>query len=296
MTGLVVRRVETPVEYEVLASIWDAVTPREPIDLELAQSRAAREPRRLYLLAEREGELVGCGFAGPSQSEGRGFVSPRVLPAARGEGAGTVLLRALCAHLTDAGFASVSAHVDGNVARDVAFAERHGFAVADRQVEQVRAIGGEPDVEEPTGVRFVSIADRPDLLRAAYPLAQQGYEDLAVPYTVTVTLDEWLEEEATIPAASLVALAADEIVAYSGLCAAGDDGAIDGLTVVRRDWRGRGLAVTLKRAKLARAARSGVTEITTWTQEGNDAMRAVNERLGYAYRDVVLSVNRALPL
>ncbi|MGL6280262.1 MAG: GNAT family N-acetyltransferase, partial [Gaiella sp.] len=133
------------------------------------------------------------------------------------------------------------------------------------------------------------------LLRDVFPLALQGYADLASVDDVTVTLEEWLEEEASIPEASLVALAGGEPVAYSGL--SGTLGvAADGLTVVRRDWRGRGLALALKRAKLARAAALGVREISTWTQEANGAMRAVNERLGYRYRDLVLDVRALLPL
>ena len=43
----------------------------------------------------------------------------------------------------------------------------------------------------------------------------------------------------------------------------------DGLTVVRRDWRRRGLALALKRLELAWAAANGIREIVTWTQRGN---------------------------
>ena len=70
----------------------------------------------------------------------------------------------------------------------------------------------------------------------------------------------------------------------------------DGLTVVRRDWRRRGLSTALKRAELARAAANGLREVYTWTQRGNDGMRAVNERLGYVYRHVELTMVAPLPL
>jgi hypothetical protein len=52
----------------------------------------------------------------------------------------------------------------------------------------------------------------------------------------------------------------------------------------------------LKRAELAWAAANGVREIVTWTQTGNDGMRAVNERLGYVYRSVLVTVRADLPL
>jgi mycothiol synthase len=114
---------------------------------------------------------------------------------------------------------------------------------------------------------------------------------------VTVALETWLEEEATLPEGSFVALAGDEIVGYSGLCRRPVEGtAEDGLTVVRHDWRRRGLATALKRAELARASRNGIREVVTWTQRGNDGMRAVNERLGYVYRTVAVSMRAPLPL
>jgi mycothiol synthase len=119
---------------------------------------------------------------------------------------------------------------------------------------------------------------------------------MATDVPVTVSLDEWLREEATAPAGSVVALAGDEIVGYSGLVERPDGGFEDGLTVVARGWRRRGLATLLKRAKLTWASTHGVGEISTWTQRGNEGMRAVNERLGYRYRSVTINVRSPLPL
>jgi len=65
---------------------------------------------------------------------------------------------------------------------------------------------------------------------------------------------------------------------------------------VRRDWRGRGLARVLKETATAWAAAHGIREIYTWTQTGNENMRAVNERLGFVTRATSISVRRALPL
>jgi GNAT superfamily N-acetyltransferase len=94
-----------------------------------------------------------------------------------------------------------------------------------------------------------------------------------------------------------VALADDDIVGYSGLMAHDNHGvAEDGLTVVRREWRRRGLAKALKQRELAWARGAGFAEVVTWTQSGNESMRAVNERLGYAYRDVAITMAATLPL
>jgi len=50
----------------------------------------------------------------------------------------------------------------------------------------------------------------------------------------------------------------------------------------------------MKRRQLAWAARSGIREVVTWTQTGNEAMRAVNEHLGYMTRTISRTVERPL--
>jgi mycothiol synthase len=294
-----VRPVETAADLEAYVATWNAAVPGDtPADLEQQRERRERDPRRLYLLAEEDGRAVASGFAGPSDTAERGFIAPRVLPDDRRRGIGSALIVELDSHLERLGFTIAGAHDDGNDAASLAFARKFGFEEVDRQVEQVRTVGDEPAVEPPPGVVFVTIAERPELLREAYPLGAQGWADMATTEPVTISLENWLSDEATFPEGSFVALADGEIVGYSGLCRWPEDEATaeDGLTVVRRDWRRRGLATALKRAELAWAAANGIREIVTWTQRGNDGMRAANERLGYVYRSVSLNMRGPIPL
>jgi mycothiol synthase len=299
--SLGLRPVETEAELEAYVRIWNVITPDDPTTPQLQRERRERDPRRLYLLAWLDGEPVASGFAGGSDSPGRGAVAPRVLPEARRRGVGSAVLRRLAAHLTDLYEPeTASAMVDGDDDGSLAFAARFGFDEVDRQVEQVLALDARVDtVDLPAGTRLVTVAERPDLLREAYPLALEGFADFATWVPVTISLDEWLREEATLPEGSFFALdERDEIVGYSGLCShlAASDVAIDGLTVVARPWRRRGLANALKRAELAWAAANGFAKVVTWTQRGNEAMRALNERLGYRYGPVSVTVARSLPL
>jgi mycothiol synthase len=282
-------------DLEAYVTAWNALAPDEPTSVELQRDRLEREPRRLNLLAEQDGCVVGCGYAGPSDAPERGFVLPRVRAGLRGRGIGSLVLGELLAHVTRLGFETVSSHVDGNDGRSLAFARRHGFEEVDRQVEQVKTLAGERVGGTPDEVAFVTIEQRPELLREAYDLALDGYADMATTTPVTISLEDWLAEEASIPEGSFVALAGAEIVAYTGLCRRSDGTVEDGLTVVRRGWRRRGVAAALKRAKLAWAAQHGISEIVTWTQNGNEAMRALNERLGYADRSVCIVVGKRLP-
>lgn len=230
------RPAESEADLDAYVGIWNAITPDEPVDAGELRERRERDPQRLYLLARLDGVCVGAGYAGRSDSPGRGFLSPRVLSDARRRGVGVSPLRELAAHLTGHGFAHATSHVDGRDPGSLEFALRFGHEEVDRQVEQVRAIGDEPPAQPPPGVRFVTIAERPELLRAAFDLALEGYADLATASPVTVALDDWLRDEATLPEGSFVALAGDEIVGYSGLCRRVENGASaeDGLTAVRR--------------------------------------------------------------
>lgn len=293
-----VRRAESDADLEEWIAVRRAVLPNESAGT-VEYMRKLETPDRLLLLAELDGQVAGSGLADRSSNRERAFLAPRVLPEWRRRGVGTALLRALAAHAERMEVGQASAHVDGADPGSMAFAERFAFEEVDRQVEQVRPLNGVEPVESalPDGVEVVSVEDHPDLLERSYEIARQGYEDLALPWTVVVPLEEWLRDEATLPGGSLVALAGDEVVGYSGLIEHDADGvAEDGLTVVRRDWRRRGLAKALKEREIAWAAANGLREIVTWTQRGNEGMRALNEQLGYVYRDVSVTVVAPLPL
>jgi mycothiol synthase len=291
-----VRRAESDADLEGWIRVKRAVLPNESAwSIEDFRTRLAQD--RAVFVGELNGEIVGAGLGGRSDDPNRGFVAPRVHPDARRNGVGTALLDECLAFVESLGFERVSGQVTDQGSKE--FAERFGFAEKDRQVEQVRALQGEIEIDPlPEGIEVVSIAERPDLLEAAYPLARdEGYTDLALEGSISIPLDEWLHDEATLPEGSFVALLDGEIVGYSGLMAHDNDGvAEDGLTVVRREWRRRGLAKALKQRELAWAKDAGLQEVVTWTQTGNDGMRAVNERLGYEYRDVAITMGATLPL
>lgn len=291
-----IRAAESEADLAEYVRVWNAITPDEPTTVEKQHERDARDPRRLKLLAERDGALVGIGFCVPSDAPGRAAVEPRVLPEFRWAGIGTSLLGELVRHAASLdGFARLSAHVDGSDEGSLAFARRFGFEEVDRQVEQVKELDDETWPEVPEEVRLVTIAQRPELLRELYDLATEGYADLAITEPISIPLEEWLSDEATLPGGSFVAFSGDEIVGYSGLVRRPQEGvAEDGLTVVRREWRRRGLATLLKRAELAWASENGIREVVTWTQRGNDGMRAVNEALGYVYRTVSVTMHAPL--
>ena len=295
-SSLQLRPVVTGIDLDAWARVKNAVVPNEPVTAE--QIHATYEDGRLLLLAELDGKLAGCGGAMRSHFAGRGFVAPRVLPEFRRRGVGTALLLALSDHIRSLGRDELTSFVYADEPDSIAFAERHGAAEVDYQLEQIRLIGSEPAAEQPDGIEIVSLADdRDELLRAAWPVALEGYADMPLPGDVSFDLDEWLRDEATRPAGSFVALEDGEVVGYAGLLAHANGSAMaeHGLTVVRRDRRGRGIALALKRSQLAWASRSGVVQLVTWTQKGNETMQAINRGLGYVDHARVLTFVGPLP-
>src|SRR2546430_2614515 len=111
-------------------------------------------------------------------------------------------------------YPSAGSHVDGEDERSLEFARRHGFEECDRQVEMVRGLAGPGPAPPPVdGIESATTPEGPQLLEQAYDLACEGYTDLKFANSsVRVTREEWVREEATLPAGSFVALADDEIV------------------------------------------------------------------------------------
>jgi len=290
------RVAETDDELEAWRLVRIAVVPNERTD-SVEELRQSASGERLLLLAYREGELAGSGVGGRGDTAS-GFAIPRVLPKQRRRGIGTVLLHALAEHVEALGFPDLGGRADDE--GSFAFARRFGFEEVGRQVEQVRATAsGEPWPSVPDGIEVTTVGERQELLARLYhELGLQAFEDMPTSRKVEITLEQWESEWLNWPEATFVALAGDEIVGMAGLLRDADcpERAENALTTVRRDWRGRGIARALKETTIAWASDRGLREIYTWTQTGNENMRAVNEKLGYVTRDISISVRRKLPL
>ena len=292
------RPVESEADLTAWAEIKSRVVPNEPVTVE--QLRASLEPDRLLLLAALDGVLSGCGIADRSSFGGRAFIAARVLPEHRGLGVGSMLVQALAGHAARLGLTGVNAFVYADEPGSIAFAEKLGLAEVDYQLEQIRQVrpGLEAQPAPVEGVEVRSLAGaREELLERVWPLALAGYADMPLPGEVTYEQKSWLREEATRPEGSFIALCAGEPVGFAGLREHANGAAMaeHGLTVVRRDQRGRGIARLLKRSQLAWAAGAGVADLVTWTQKGNEAMQALNRSLGYLDASKVIVFQGPLP-
>lgn len=283
----------TDEDYEAWRRVRVEVVPHERSDT-VAEMRAADSPDRLLLLATADGTVVGAGVADRSNIAGGGYVAPLVRPAHRRRGHGSLILRALADHVAGLQVTELRAMTDDE--DSLAFAEHFGFEEVDRQVEQVRVVGDEPEPGPlPDGVEVVTTDERPELWAAAYErFGRQALADFAVFQPIEVSARQWSDSWAGDP--MFLAVHGGEVVGCAGLDRDTDrpERGENALTAVRRDWRGHGIAVHLKRRTLRWAADHGLTELYTWTQAGNLPMLTLNERLGYVTGRTSITLSRPL--
>jgi mycothiol synthase len=284
-----IRRAENDTDLTAWCEIWNTITPREPNKLEEVKRRIERQPERLYLVAFEDGNPVGLGFCGPSQSPERTAVAVRVLPEHRRRGLGSAILESALDHAGGLRAKQASGMVFENDPESIAWVTNRGFEEYQRQVELSRTIGPvEAEPKLPEGIALAQLDD--DRRQGAYAVWVEAYPDMPVsPPIPAPSYEEWLEEEVSGPV-TFVALADDRVVGAAALFGRDDGLAEHGLTAVLRSHRGRGIASALKQALAHWAAEHGYRELTTWTQDGNAAMQAVNLKLGYRPLPAVINV------
>ncbi len=288
-----IRPAETDDDLAAYCEVWNAITPREPTRLEDVKRRLERQPERLYLIAFEGDQAVGLGFCGPSQSPERTAIVVSVLPDHRRRGIGSALLDLVLAHAGSLARPHVSAMVFEDDPESIAWVTNRGFEESGRQVELSRELSSaEADPQAPDGVVLTPLDESRH--EEAYAVWAECYPDMPVsPRIPAPTYEEWLEEEVCGPI-TLLALDDGRVVGAAALMDRTDGLAEHGLTAVLRSHRRRGIATALKQALIHWAAEHGYRELSTWTQDGNAAMQAVNLKLGYRPRPAVINVWRRL--
>lgn len=242
--------------------------------------------RRLSLVAEVEGRIVGTGVAGVIFFGGggeNGFLNLQVGPEHRRHGIGSELYERLRAHALDLGVKS-AASMFTESADGVAFARARGWREERAETQSTldpRTVSAAP----PTDVELVPAAelDTHELHR----LDEEATRDMpslvpidAIPY------EEWIDFVWESPLftreGSYGAVVDGRVAAISFLTANPEHGrAFNMFTATGREYRGRGLALAVKLASTRWAAEHGITQLVTTNDETNAPMLAINRRLGY---------------
>jgi GNAT superfamily N-acetyltransferase len=291
-----IRRAETRADLEAHAGCWEAVWPEDAVSVDFVMERLAREPERLYLNLVEGRQVVGTGFVGRSSRPGFRPVAVTVLPGRRGRGLGGALLDACLEHARSLGGATALGTVREDEPGAVSFVLNRGFEVMDRVVSLALDLdpGTAAEAQAPDGINIVQL--EPTRHEEAYAVFCEGVADIPTEEPLQApSFGDWATEvERNL--LTLLALDGDRVVGFANLEVRNTPLGVvgNGLTTVVRSHRGRGIAQALKRAEIDWAAAQGFRRITTATHSSNDAMRRVNEKLGYRPLPALLDVVHSL--
>lgn len=234
-------------------------------------------------------------------------------PARWGQGIGTRLLARLEAELRQRGAIAARGEVVASQAGAVGFAARHGYAEVMRawesrldvaRFDRTAFAGAMPRLDG-TGVTLTTLAAErehdPEAVHRAYELKMRLDEDVPTRDPVTRRpFEQFLQSDVTSPAALpdafLLARAGE---AYVGICqlfrSLAEPGVLhQGLTAVRPEWRGRGVALALKVRAVEWAAAHGYRAIRTSNDSQNRPMLRINEAMGFVRGPIWIEVEKSL--
>lgn len=297
------------VEDDAALARWLAV--RNAVDarpLTLAGFRAelTAASEHLELLATLDGVDVGAagtGWGAISSESKTVFLDAWVLGPERRRGIGTQLIERCVAFARDAGMSTGRSYALEGDEGAVRFAERFGLVVVgggqmgslELTPAHAAATTGGAD-----GLEITTLAERPDLERAAYELdvlVQPEIPTLAL--EPTPSFEAWHTQTAGdpgfVPELSVIALRDDRVVGSILIFDNAEGVAFIGMTAVHPDARRQGIARALKAELAARAARTGWRRLETYNDGTNERMRGLNIELGYTYQPRHVSLKGPLP-
>jgi mycothiol synthase len=284
LSQLVITPAETDTDLEAMIHVRRLVTPEARPTVENLRFNLHSKSSLVYLVARVADEPVGCAFVDPWMNFAECDIA--VVPVFRRRGIGSALLAEVSAHARRLAKESLHGEIQESDGEARAFLEHRGFVQTGGEQAVVLDLEGldPPEVDPPPGIRIVSRAEEPDLLEQMYVIGVQADEDIPGCSGVQ-TFEQWraheIDKPTRRPELCFIALVGDEVVGYAALQVFGDE-AHHGLTATRRDWRRRGVGSALKRAEIVAAKRAGFRRLVTESEERNEPMRRLNEKLGYA--------------
>jgi GNAT superfamily N-acetyltransferase len=281
--GLTIDPATTDAELEALLDVRRRATPEDVVTLENLRFNLDRKPDLVYLVARAGDEPVGCAVVEAWTGLAVGHIV--VVPDRRRSGIGTALLEDVRKRARGLRRDTLQGEVRESDPESREFLEHRGFVQVGGEKAVALDLSGieAPEIDPPEGVRIVTRVEEPDRLDEMYAVGVQADEDIPGSEGVQ-TFEQWkaheIDRPTRRPELCFIALAGDEVVGYAALQVFGDE-AHHGLTATRRDWRRRGVASALKRAEIAAARRAGFRRLLTESEERNEPMRRLNEKLGY---------------
>jgi GNAT superfamily N-acetyltransferase len=284
---------------------------------EIRHDDARYDGQRLALVRlvaeERGGDVVGTADAHhvPTMYHPRRlWVTLMVDPPHQGRGIGRRLYQALRETLEPLRPEVMWTGVRETHARGLRFAQDRGFYEVRRAWESRLAVASfDPTPVEPRAaqalrdIRVITAAELreqdPQWVATLYDLQTTAAADLPQPAPYTPpSLDEYrqrlVDNPNYLPDGHVLAVDGHRCVGESFVLRSQQlpDVLYQGLTAVRREYRGRGIALALKLRVIEYARRQGYREIRTWNDSLNAPMLHINTRLGFVRQAAWITLER----
>jgi GNAT superfamily N-acetyltransferase len=269
------------------------------------------------VVAEDGGSVVGFGLVNHMRWA---FVPTKyriditVHPEQRGRGHGSALYEALLEKVREREGKTVAAAAKESMADGVRFLTKRGFREVKRDWESRLFVKGfdfarfakADERVARQGIRITTLADEmqsdSSALQKAFELNEDCRMDVpSVDPPTRHTFEEFRRDEVDAPNALLDAffMAIDKDGRYLGVSnmfrSLGDPSFLwQGLTGVRRDARGRGVAMALKLRTVRYAVDRSVEHIKTWNDVHNRPMLSINEAMGFVRQPAWVSYEKDL--
>jgi GNAT superfamily N-acetyltransferase len=264
------------------------------------------------IVAEDAGRVVGFGLVNHMRWA---FVPTKyrvditVHPDHRGRGHGSALYEALVDTVRERAGKTVAASAKESMTDGVRFLTKRGFREVKRDWESrlfvkgfdfARFASADGRVAK-EGIRIATLADEmrrdSSALQKAFELCEDCRMDIpSVDPPTRHTFEEFRREDIDAPSAILEAfyIAIDKEGRYLGVSnmfRSLDDPTFlwQGITGVRREARGKGIAMALKLRTVRYAIDEGVEHIKTWNDVHNRPMLSINEAMGFAKQPAWIS-------
>lgn len=288
-----------------LRAVVTAMELLDPGTESIKDIRALRSTMRqvIHLVAWADGQPVGFGFAGTwpgGESHPRLEALIGVGPTHGRRGIGSALFRTLSDHARDLGKTGFQFEVVEDRGDALAFLLNRAYTEVGRelQFEMDLVDAAPPSSEPPAGIEIVTRAQRPDLVPGMYEVALDAVPDIPGSEGGPGRFEDWhafeIERPNHLPEMCFIATHRDEVVGFATLQVFEGDAAHHGGTLVKRAWRGRGIARALTARQIDAAKATGFRRLHCETEARNEPMRRLLEHLGYGSLPSVIGLQGPL--
>jgi mycothiol synthase len=216
-------------------------------------------------------------------------------------GIGSALFRTLSDHARGLGHTGFQLEVYEDRADALSFLIHRGYNEVGRelQFEMDLVDAAPPSSEPPAGIEIITRAKRPDLVPGMYEVALDAVPDIpGSEGEGPGRFEDWhafeIERPNHLPDMCFIAVHRDEVVGFATLAVFEGDTAHHGGTLVKRAWRGRGIARALTARQIDAAQASGFRRLHCETEVRNEPMRRLLENLGYGSLPSVIGLQGPL--